>query len=241
MSGDEKSRSHRTEGRMSRDCSRAHRYALAEPAADPDPGGFHLFLGSGRAPGRRPAAPGQSHLACIHSVGWPVSGVDFWWASDAEPAKRTPAAARIRLFGGASGHRLHGGKRLPAMVRQPWLSSWEDCLVPVDSSFTGATRLTPSVFFARIASHDRLHLRWQYRSPLRGKYQLRNLDLGTRAPFGLVEHRVTIGIEDQMIVYPQDRALSDASLVSNPACCYRKSTGSTARSFGAAGGVSWPA
>ena len=84
-----------------------------------------------------------------------------------------------------------------------WRSSWRIVSCRSIRSSTGATSLTPRVFFARIASHDRLHLRWQYKSPVRGKYRLRDLDLGTRAPFGLVEHRVTIGIEDQMIVYPR--------------------------------------
>ncbi len=126
------------------------------------------------------------------------------------------------IFGGrAMLNRLSVHRRLPTYVfsgerlvidytvenGRRWFASLavflEDCLVPVDSSSTEATSLTPSVFFARIASHDRLHLRWQYKSPVRGKYRLRDLDLGTRAPFGLVEHRVTIGIEEQMIVYPR--------------------------------------
>jgi uncharacterized protein (DUF58 family) len=126
------------------------------------------------------------------------------------------------IFGGrAMLHRLSVRRRLPTYVfsgerlivdytvenGRRWFASLavflEDSLVPVDSSLPGAISLTPSVFFARIAGRDRLHLRWQTRSPYRGKYQLRDLDLGTRAPFGLVEHRVTIGIPDQMIVYPR--------------------------------------
>jgi uncharacterized protein (DUF58 family) len=78
----------------------------------------------------------------------------------------------------------------------------EDSLVPVDRATTGAINLTPRVFFARIAGHDRARIRWECASPKRGKYRFRDLDVGTRSPFGLVEHRVTIGLSDQIVVYP---------------------------------------
>jgi uncharacterized protein (DUF58 family) len=78
----------------------------------------------------------------------------------------------------------------------------EDSLVPVDRSITGAVNLTPSVFFARIAGRDRARIRWECQSPRRGRYRFRDLDVGTRSPFGLVEHRVTIGLSDQIVVYP---------------------------------------
>jgi uncharacterized protein (DUF58 family) len=79
----------------------------------------------------------------------------------------------------------------------------EDALIPVDRSGSDAAGVTPKVFFARIAGRDRRRERWHAISPVRGKYQLRDLDLGTRSPFGLVEHRVTVEIEDQMLVYPR--------------------------------------
>jgi uncharacterized protein (DUF58 family) len=126
------------------------------------------------------------------------------------------------IFGGrAMLHRLSVHRRLPAYVfsgeplivdytvenGRRWFASLavflEDCFLPVDRLITGATSLTPRVFFARIAGRDRLHLRWHMKSPVRGKYRLRDLDLGTRAPFGLVEHRVTIAIEDQILIYPR--------------------------------------
>ena len=40
------------------------------------------------------------------------------------------------------------------------------------------------------------------RAPGAGKYRFRDLDVGTRSPFGLVEHRVTIALADQIVVYP---------------------------------------
>jgi uncharacterized protein (DUF58 family) len=78
----------------------------------------------------------------------------------------------------------------------------EDSLVSVDRSVTGAV-LSPSVFFARVAARDRVRIRWQGDSPKRGKYRFRDLDLATRAPFGIVERRVTIPLPDQLYVYPK--------------------------------------
>ncbi len=79
----------------------------------------------------------------------------------------------------------------------------EDSLVPVDRTVPGAATLTPRVFFARVGGGERLRVRWQCPSPRRGKYRFRDLDLGTRSPFGIVEHRVTIPLADQIVVYPR--------------------------------------
>ena len=84
----------------------------------------------------------------------------------------------------------------------------EDSLVPIDRSITGAVSVTPRVFFARVAGRDRARVRWEYISPRRGRYRVRDLDVGTRSPFGLVEHRVTIGLPDQIVVYPTIGRLS---------------------------------
>ena len=89
------------------------------------------------------------------------------------------------IFGGrAMLHRLSVRRRLPTYVfsgerlivdytvesGRRWFASLavflEDSLVPVDHSLPGAASLTPSVFFARIAGRDRLHLRWQTRQPI---------------------------------------------------------------------------
>jgi uncharacterized protein (DUF58 family) len=79
----------------------------------------------------------------------------------------------------------------------------EDSLVPVDRFVSGATTLTPRAFFARIPGRDRARVQWQCPSPRRGRYRFRDLDVGTRSPFGIVEHRVTIGLPDQIVVYPK--------------------------------------
>jgi uncharacterized protein (DUF58 family) len=78
----------------------------------------------------------------------------------------------------------------------------EDSLVAVDRSAPGAA-ITPRAFFPRVPAQDRARLRWQGPTPRRGKYHFRNLDLGTRAPFGLVERRVTVPLEEEIVVYPR--------------------------------------
>jgi len=83
-----------------------------------------------------------------------------------------------------------------------------ESLVPVDRLVSGAATLTTRVFFARVAGRDRARVRWQSKSPKRGKYRFRDLDLGTRSPFGFVEHRITIPLPDQIVVYPKIGHLS---------------------------------
>ncbi len=84
----------------------------------------------------------------------------------------------------------------------------EESLVPLDRLVSGSSGETPRVFFSRVAAGDRARLRWQCMSPRRGKYQFRDLFLGTRAPFGLVEHRASIALDDQILVYPEIGHLS---------------------------------
>ncbi|MHB1556406.1 MAG: DUF58 domain-containing protein, partial [Isosphaeraceae bacterium] len=79
----------------------------------------------------------------------------------------------------------------------------EDSLMPVDRTVPGATGLTPRVFFPRVPGRDRRRQQWKAVSPERGRYRFRDLDIGTRSPFGIVEHRVTISLADQIVVYPR--------------------------------------
>jgi uncharacterized protein (DUF58 family) len=84
----------------------------------------------------------------------------------------------------------------------------EDSIVPVDRTVSGAATLTPKVFFARVGGGERSRVRWVSASPKRGKYRFRDIDLGTRAPFGIVEHRVTIPLAESILVYPRIGELS---------------------------------
>jgi uncharacterized protein (DUF58 family) len=79
----------------------------------------------------------------------------------------------------------------------------EDSLIPMDRSVPGAKAITPRVFFPRVPGRDRKRLPWQCPSPTRGRYRFRDLDIGTRSPFGIVEHRVTVPLADQIVVYPR--------------------------------------
>src|SRR5262245_3219725 len=78
----------------------------------------------------------------------------------------------------------------------------EDTVVLVDRVVSGVA-LAPSVFFPRVPGRGRARIRWQGASPRRGMYRFCDLDLGTRAPFGFVERRVTIPLADEMVVYPR--------------------------------------
>jgi uncharacterized protein (DUF58 family) len=79
----------------------------------------------------------------------------------------------------------------------------EDSLIPADRTVPGATTLTPRAFFPRVPGQERVREQWQCAGPRRGRYRFRDLDIGTRSPFGIVEHRVTIPLPDQIIVYPR--------------------------------------
>ena len=78
----------------------------------------------------------------------------------------------------------------------------EDSLVAVDGAAPGSA-ISPQVFFPRVPGSDRVRVRWQTTSPRRGKYCFCDLDLGTRAPFGLVERRVTIPLSEEIVIYPR--------------------------------------
>jgi uncharacterized protein (DUF58 family) len=93
---------------------------------------------------------------------------------------------------------LENGKRFTASLAM----FMEDTLVSVDRAVSGVA-LSPRVFFPRVPRQGRARLRWQGASPRRGKYRFRDLDLGTRAPFGFVERRVTIPLNDETVVYPK--------------------------------------
>jgi uncharacterized protein (DUF58 family) len=93
---------------------------------------------------------------------------------------------------------LENGKRWTAALAM----FMEDTLVSVDRGATGVT-VSPRVFFPRVPGRSRARMSWQGTSPRRGKYRFRDLDLGTRAPFGFVERRVTIPLSDEIVVYPK--------------------------------------
>ncbi len=126
------------------------------------------------------------------------------------------------IFGGrAMLHRLDVQRRVPTYMfagdplfieytlenGRRWFAALalfiEDLLIPVDRSLPGSSTIVQRVFFARVPAGERARIRCESASPERGKYQFRDLDLGTRSPFGLVEHRAVIALADEMLVYPK--------------------------------------
>ncbi len=79
----------------------------------------------------------------------------------------------------------------------------QDDVTPVDRSIAGAGHTSPRVFFPRVPGRDRSQIRWEGVGPSRGRYIFKSLDLGTRAPFGLLERRVTLFEADSLLVYPR--------------------------------------
>ena len=164
--------------------------------------GFIYFCVGVAAPGGGAAPASQSDLAGLHPVGGPFLA---------------------SIFGGrAMLRRLNVLRRVPAYVfsgdplvidytvenGRRWFAALalflEDSLVPVDRSVSGATDLDAAgLLRAGRRAAIGCGSAGSATSPERGKYQFRDLDLGTRSPFGLVEHRVTISLPDQIVVYPK--------------------------------------
>ncbi len=79
----------------------------------------------------------------------------------------------------------------------------EDELTPALRSAAGNNRIAPQLVFSRVQSRSRTRLRWSGSSPTRGRYRFISFDLVTRSPFGLMERRVTIPSEGELLVYPR--------------------------------------
>jgi uncharacterized protein (DUF58 family) len=79
----------------------------------------------------------------------------------------------------------------------------EDAIVPTDRTIPGSASVLPSVTFDRVAPRDRFRLRWQGPAPVRGRYRFAPLELVTGAPFGLMERRIAIPSNEDLIVYPR--------------------------------------
>lgn len=78
-----------------------------------------------------------------------------------------------------------------------------DDFSPVVRGVPDASRLLPSVTFARVGGGQRVRARWQSTAPGRGLYRFGSMELVTRAPFGLVERRSTLSAPGEMVVYPR--------------------------------------
>lgn len=84
----------------------------------------------------------------------------------------------------------------------------EDDLAPFDRAIPGASRRTLRVVFARMPARGRTRVRWEATAPVRGRYRFEAVELITRAPFGLLERRLTTASPDDLILYPTVGRLS---------------------------------
>ncbi|GIW88836.1 MAG: membrane protein [Isosphaeraceae bacterium] len=84
----------------------------------------------------------------------------------------------------------------------------QDELNPSDRSIPHAARLRPRAVFERVGPRDRVRIRWEAPSPVRGRYELGRLEIITRAPFGLIERRLTVDAPASLIVYPRIGSLT---------------------------------
>jgi uncharacterized protein (DUF58 family) len=94
---------------------------------------------------------------------------------------------------------LENGRRVRAAVAV----ELADEFLPAGRHVAGARGLAPSLLFELVAPGARGRLRWQGPAPVRGKYHFSEIDLITRAPFGLLERRETVSRPDALLVYPQ--------------------------------------
>jgi len=84
----------------------------------------------------------------------------------------------------------------------------EDSLTPEDRAIPGAGTVFPAVTFHRVPADSTERLRWQGPTPPRGRYRFASIELATGAPFGLMERRMVIPAEDELVVYPRVGELS---------------------------------
>ena len=94
---------------------------------------------------------------------------------------------------------LENPRRLSAALAVELLDEFR----ATDRLRSGAERVRPQVEFERVEAGTNARLRWIGTAPTRGRYQFGNLSLVTRAPFGLMERRISFEAPWSMIVYPQ--------------------------------------
>ena len=94
---------------------------------------------------------------------------------------------------------LENGRRWTAALAM----FMEDSLVPVDRRGTGSAIVASGLLSPGCRASDRAGVRWQGDQPQAWQVSFSRLDLGTRAPFGIVERRVTIPLPSEIVVYPR--------------------------------------
>ena len=68
-------------------------------------------------------------------------------------------------------------------------------------------KMQPSIMFERVAAGTTGRSRWEGLAPARGRYEFSTLALISRAPFGLIERKISIRAPGELIVYPRQGEL----------------------------------
>lgn len=93
---------------------------------------------------------------------------------------------------------LDNSARKSAVLALTLTDEW----VPLDP-VPGSTKLSPRVFFSRVAGGTRDRTRWQVVAPSRGRYRAQAITLLTRFPFGLMERSSHIPLSETIVIYPR--------------------------------------
>lgn len=93
---------------------------------------------------------------------------------------------------------LDNSARKSAVLALTLCDEW----VPLDP-VPGAVKISPRVFFSRVAGGARNRTRWQTVAPSRGRYRAQAVTLLTRFPFGLMERSSHIPLSETIVVYPR--------------------------------------
>lgn len=93
---------------------------------------------------------------------------------------------------------LDNSARKSAVLALTLTDEW----VPLDP-VPGAVKLSPRVFFSRVAGGTRNRTRWQTVAPSRGRYRAQAVTLLTRFPFGLMERSSQVPLSETIVVYPR--------------------------------------
>jgi uncharacterized protein (DUF58 family) len=78
----------------------------------------------------------------------------------------------------------------------------EQDLEPIEAGAPDAQVIRTRVFFARVPGRRTVSQIWRGNAGVRGRYSFREAELVTRAPFGLLERRLTIPLPGELLVYP---------------------------------------
>ena len=163
--------------------------------------GWCYFGGDGGAAGHGPLPAGEPDPPGLDPGRRPVPDLVDRQPGVPAAIERGPPGTPLRVLGRSTGRRLHARER-PAVDRRAG---------PVHGGFAGPDGprggglgpLAPRLLSPSSRQRPRPDAVAGHRAPGEEAYRFRDLALGTRAPFGLIERRVTIPLDEEIVVYPR--------------------------------------